>query len=149
MIEIKKLNPNAIIPAYSTERSAGMDLYACIDPGIQIPPMRVAMIPTGISLNMETLPASLMSIILPRSGKGAKEGKVLGNLVGVIDQDYHGELLVCLWNRNEDVYITIEPNERFAQLIFVPIIRPEFKLVEEFSTTTARGAGGFGSTDAK
>ena len=85
-------------------------------------------------------------MIYPRSGKGVKEGKVLANLTGIIDQDYHGELMVAIWNRNSENYITIVPGEKIAQLVFLPIIRPDFKLVEEFSSTTDRGAGGFGST---
>jgi dUTP pyrophosphatase len=104
------------------------------------------MIHTGLAINMDLEQAHIMAMILPRSGKGAKEGKVLGNLVGIIDQDYHGELMVCLWNRNPELYVTIEPGERFAQLVFVPIFKAQFEEVIEFSSKTERGTGGFGST---
>lgn len=146
MIEIKKLNKNAIIPEYATADSAGMDLTACIDEKVEIPPLKTAMIPTGLAINMDLEQAHLMAMILPRSGKGAKEGKVLGNLVGIIDQDYHGQLMVSLWNRNSEQYVIIEPGERFAQLVFVPIWKAQFEEVAEFSSITSRGAGGFGST---
>lgn len=145
-IEIKKLNPQAILPSYGTEVSAGLDLAACIDTKVDIPPLKTAMIKTGISINMMTVPEHIVANIYPRSGKGAKEGKVLANLTGIIDQDYHGELMVAIWNRNPDNYVTIEPGEKIAQLVFLPIIRPSFNLVEEFSSNTARGSGGFGST---
>ncbi len=145
-VEIKILDNSIKVPEYATINSACIDLVACLSVSINIPPLKTALIRTGISINMQTVPKDMMAIILPRSGKGAKEGKVLGNLVGVIDQDYHGEVLVSLWNRNSDVYVGIEPGERFAQLVFVPIIVPSFKVVEEFSSTTARGTGGFGST---
>jgi len=146
MIEIKRLNKQVNIPKYATADSAGVDLEASFDVVVEVPPLRSVMVPTGLYINMQTIPANMMAMIVPRSGKGAKEGKVLGNLTGIIDKDYHGELKICIWNRNPDKYITIEPSERIAQLIFVPIMRPEFKEVEEFSHTTERGAGGFGST---
>ena len=146
MIEIKKLDKRAIIPEYATVDSAGVDLTACMDKPVEIPPMRTAMIHTGLAINMDLEQMHMMAVILPRSGKGSKEGKVLGNLVGVIDQDYHGELMVCLWNRNTENYVTIEPGERFAQLIFVPIFKAQFEEVVEFTSQTSRGVGGFGST---
>lgn len=146
MIEIKKLDKRAIIPEYSTVDSAGMDLIACIDSKIEIAPFKVAMIHTGLAINMDLEQAHIMAMLLPRSGKGAKEGKVLGNLIGIIDQDYHGELMVCLWNRNSETYVSIEPGERFAQMVFVPIYKAQFEEVPEFSSRTARGTGGFGST---
>lgn len=145
-IEVKVLNPKAVLPEYATKDSAAVDLIACIDTAIEIPPMKNRLIGTGLSINMQKVPELCASLILPRSGKGHKEGKVLGNLVGLIDQDYNGELMVSLWNRNEDTYVVIEPGERFAQLMFVPIIRASFKLVEDFSSETERGQGGFGST---
>lgn len=147
MIEIKLLDPRAKTPKYGTVDSAGVDLIACIDEVLYISPLKTAMIKTGISINMQTVPQHIAAFIYPRSGKGAKEGKVLGNLTGIIDQDYQGELLVCLWNRNPDAYIAISPGEAIAQLVFTPIYRAEFQLVEEFSSITERGAGGFGSTD--
>jgi dUTP pyrophosphatase len=151
MVEIKILDPKIaaepkLLPKYATRDSAGVDLIACIDTKIEIPPMQARLIPTGISINMQTIDEWCAAFIFPRSGKGHKEGKVLGNLVGVIDQDYHGQLMVSMWNRNADVYVTIEPLEKFAQLVFMPIIRPDFKVVEEFSSDTERGEGGFGST---
>lgn len=149
MIELKKLDKRARIPEYGSIMSAGLDLFACIDKTIAIPPLKTYMIPTGIAINMMTVPVHLAALIFPRSGKGAKEGKVLGNLTGVIDQDYQGQLMVCIWNRNHDEYITVKPEEAIAQLVFVPIYRANFGLVEEFSSATARGEGGFGSTDAK
>ena len=145
-IEVKILNKKAKLPEYSTEGSAAVDLIACIDRPMEIAPNQVRLIGTGLAISMQKVPELCASLILPRSGKGHKEGKVLGNLVGLIDEDYHGELMVSLWNRNEDVYVTIEPGERFAQLMFVPIIRANFKEVQEFSSTTERGIGGFGST---
>jgi dUTP pyrophosphatase len=148
-IELKLLDSNVNTPVYATEGAAGIDLEAAIPYPIEIPPLKTALIRTGISINMQTVPLHLMATILPRSGKGAKEGKVLGNLVGIVDQDYHGEVLVSLWNRNSDIYVTINPGEKFAQLVFVPVIKPTFKVVEEFSSTTDRGEGGFGSTDGK
>ena len=146
MIEIKKLDKRAVIPEYATIDSAGLDLTACMDTKIEIPPLKTAMIHTGLAINMDLEQAHIMAMILPRSGKGSKEGKVLGNLVGIIDQDYHGELMVCLWNRNTENYVTIEPGERFAQLVFVPIYKAQFEEVKEFSSRTDRGTGGFGST---
>lgn len=131
---------------YATADAAGVDLYAAIAKPVDIPPLQVRLIGTGLSINMQPNILNMMALILPRSGKGHKEGKVLGNLVGVIDKDYTGELMVSLWNRNPEIYVTIEPYEKFAQLVFVPIIRPPFEYVEEFSTVTARGSGGFGST---
>lgn len=146
MVEIKILNPKAEFCGYATKDSAAIDLIACIEHPIDIPPMKNRLIGTGIAINMQLFEETMAALILPRSGKGHKEGKVLGNLVGLIDQDYQGELMVSLWNRNEDTYITIDPGERFAQLMFVPIIKPTFKQVDEFSSATERGAGGFGST---
>lgn len=147
MIEIKLLDHRAKVPKYATDGSAAVDLIACMDSFIDIPPMRTTMIHTGIALNMSQVSEHFMAEIVPRSGKGAKEGKVLGNLTGIIDKDYQGELLISLWNRNPDSYVTINPGEAIAQMIFIPIIKPTFKVVEEFSSITERGEGGFGSTD--
>jgi dUTP pyrophosphatase len=150
MVEIKildpKLNDIKLLPKYATPDSAGVDLIACIDSKIELAPFMTKLIPTGLSINMQTIDEWCTAFILPRSSKGHKEGKVLGNLVGVIDQDYHGQLMVSLWNRNSENYVTIEPYERFAQLVFLPILRPNFKVVNEFSSSTERGEGGFGST---
>ncbi len=145
-VEIKKLNPAAEIPTYGTVDSAGLDLTACITENLEIGPLKTAMIPTGLSINMQDVVEDCVAMIFPRSGKGAKEGKVLGNTVGIIDQDYHGELKICIMNRNPERYVLIQPGEKIAQLVFLPIIKAEFTEVEEFSHTTERGEGGFGST---
>ncbi len=151
MVEIKVLDPKIaadpkLLPKYATADSAGIDLIACVESKVELAPFQTKLIPTGISINMQTIDEWCAAFIYPRSGKGHKEGKVLGNLVGVIDQDYHGQLMVSLWNRNPEQYITIEPLEKFAQLVFTPILRPTFKVVTEFSSSTERGEGGFGST---
>lgn len=145
-IEIQVVDPKAVQPEYGTTDAAGVDLSALLDHTTDIPPLKTVLIRTGIKINMMSVPENLMAVIMPRSGKGHKEGKVLGNLTGVIDEDYHGELMVSVWNRNSDKYITVEPGEKIAQLIFVPIIKASFKVVEEFSDSTIRGSGGFGST---
>lgn len=145
-VEIKKLDVRAKVPEYATKDSGGIDLVACIDHIIDIPPLETKLIPTGLAINMQSIEERCVAMIFPRSGKGHKEGKVLGNLTGIIDQDYTGQLLVSILNRNKDKYITVEPGERIAQMVFVPIIRAEFTEVEEFSSMTERGIGGFGST---
>jgi dUTP pyrophosphatase len=147
-IELQVIDPRAVVPEYGSEYAAGVDLCAVSDSVIQIPPLKTAMIHTGIKLNMMTVPEHLVALIWPRSGKGAKEGKVIGNLTGVIDEDYHGELMISVWNRNAENYITVEPGEKIAQLVFLPIIRAEFNIVNEFRDNTNRGENGFGSTDA-
>jgi dUTP pyrophosphatase len=147
-IELEVIDQRACIPTYGTEHSAGVDLAAVLDASVEIPPLKTALIKTGIKINMMTVPENLMAAIFPRSGKGAKEGKVLGNLTGIIDEDYHGELMVSVWNRNSDKYITVEPGEKIAQLVFIPIIKADLKVVGKFSEKTARGEGGFGSTGA-
>ena len=145
-IEIKKLDPNNKfwetngLPTYGTVDSAGVDLAACTEENIEIGPLKTAMIPTGLSINMQEVVEDCVGMIFPRSGKGSKEGKVLGNTVGIIDQDYHGELKICIMNRNPERYILIQPGEKIAQLVFLPIIKAAFEEVTE------RGAGGFGST---
>jgi len=145
-IELKITDPRAVIPEAGTLYSAGVDLIAITDNKIHIPPLKTALIHTGIHINMMTVPENLAAFIFPRSGKGAKEGKVLGNLTGIIDKDYLGELMISVLNRNEDTYVVVEPGEKIAQLVFLPIVVPKFKIVEEFSTITTRGEGGFGST---
>lgn len=145
-IEIKKLDPRAEIPVYGSIDSAGVDLVACIKENLEIGPLKTAMIPTGLSISMQEVVEDCAALIFPRSGKGAKEGKVLGNLTGIIDKDYHGELKVCIWNRNPERYVLIQPGEKIAQLVFVPIIKANFCEVSEFSSSTERGEGGFGST---
>jgi dUTP pyrophosphatase len=119
-----------------------MDLRACLDQVVKLEPGETTLVPTGIAIHMQD--PNLASVILPRSGLGHKHGIVLGNLVGLIDSDYQGQLFVSVWNRGKETF-AIEPGERIAQLVFVPVIQAAFEVVEEFSASE-RGAGGFGST---
>lgn len=130
------------LPEYSTEGSAGMDLRACIDAPIDLNPGDSELIPTGIAIYIED--PGYAAMILPRSGLGHKHGIVLGNLVGLIDSDYQGELMISCWNRGRESF-SVNPGDRIAQLIIVPVHRCDFQIVEEFSSTE-RGAGGFGSS---
>ena len=130
------------LPTYSTSGSAGMDLRACIDDEIQIAPGETVLIPTGISIYIQD--PRLAATILPRSGLGHKHGIVLGNLVGLIDSDYQGPLMVSLWNRGSKTF-SINIGDRIAQLVLLPIVQTEFEIVDEF-TATDRGTGGFGHT---
>ncbi|MGI9227744.1 MAG: dUTP diphosphatase [Gammaproteobacteria bacterium] len=130
------------LPTYTTSGSAGMDLRACIDDEIQIAPGETVLIPTGISIYIQD--PGLAATILPRSGLGHKHGIVLGNLVGLIDSDYQGPLMVSLWNRGSTTF-NINIGDRIAQLVLLPIVQTEFEIVDEF-TTTDRGTGGFGHT---
>jgi dUTP pyrophosphatase len=130
------------LPQHATAGSAGMDLRACIDAPLTLEPGAAELIPTGISIYIAD--PELAAVLLPRSGLGHKSGIVLGNLVGLIDSDYQGPLMVSLWNRGAAPFI-INPGERIAQMVFVPVARVEFEIVEDFSAT-ARGAGGFGSS---
>lgn len=130
------------LPTYSTSGSAGMDLRACIDDEIQIAPGETVLIPTGISIYIQD--PRLAATILPRSGLGHKHGIVLGNLVGLIDSDYQGPLMVSLWNRGSTTF-SINIGDRIAQLVLLPIVQTEFEIVDEF-TVTDRGTGGFGHT---
>jgi dUTP pyrophosphatase len=130
------------LPAYATSGSAGLDLRACVDAAIDLAPGATTLIPTGIAIHIGD--SGYAALILPRSGLGHKHGIVLGNLVGLIDSDYQGELMVSCWNRGS-VAFTIAPQERIAQLVIVPVQQVEFSEVNEFSLSD-RGAGGFGST---
>ena len=130
------------LPAYATEGSAGLDLRACIDAPLALEPGRAELIPTGLSIYVAD--PGLAAVILPRSGLGHKHGLVLGNLVGLIDSDYQGPLMVSCWNRGSVAY-TVQPGERIAQLVVVPVVQVELQIVESF-TATARGGGGFGHT---
>jgi len=130
------------LPAYATEGSAGLDLRACLDEALTLAPGQTELIPTGLAIHIED--PSLCAMILPRSGLGHKHGIVLGNLVGLIDSDYQGQLFVSCWNRGQTTF-TIEPGERIAQMVLVPVIQAEFEIVDEFSDSD-RGAGGFGSS---
>ena len=130
------------MPHYATDGSAGMDLRACVAAPLEVAPGSTHLIPTGIALHIGD--PGLAAVLLPRSGLGHKHGIVLGNLVGLIDSDYQGQLFVSCWNRGHDSF-TIQIGERIAQMLFVPVVRPVFEVVGEF-TDSARGAGGFGHT---
>ena len=131
-----------MLPHYATAGAAGLDLRACIDAALVLSPGDSQLVPSGISIYVGD--PGYAAVILPRSGLGAKNGIVLGNLVGLIDSDYQGPLMVSLWNRGKAAF-TIQPLDRIAQLVVVPVQQVEFEVVEEFATS-ARGAGGFGST---
>jgi dUTP pyrophosphatase len=150
-IEIKVLDQRLHewgLPKYQTPLAAAIDLFACIEQPLQLKPQEAAvLIPSGIALHMDS--RDFCAVILPRSGLGHKKGLVLGNSVGLIDADYTAQCFISVWNRNpasSSEVITIQPGERIAQMMFLPVVRPEFKVVEEFSTTSERGGGGFGST---
>jgi dUTP pyrophosphatase len=128
------------LPAYATAGSAGMDLRACLDTALTLEPGRAELLPTGLAIHVED--PGLAAVILPRSGLGHKHGIVLGNLVGLIDSDYQGQLMVSVWNRGSEPF-TIQPGDRIAQLVVVPVVQVELQVVEDF-TTSSRGAGGFG-----
>lgn len=129
-------------PEYATDGSAGMDLRACLDAPLTLAPGDTELVPTGIAIYLED--PGLAAMLLPRSGLGHKHGIVLGNLTGLIDSDYQGQLFVSVWNRSKESF-TIEPGERIAQMIIVPVVQVAFEQVEEFEETQ-RGAGGFGSS---
>lgn len=143
-IELKILNAKmaAYLPQYATEGSAGLDLHAAIDEPQVLPPNGVMLVPTGIAIHLAN--PAYAALLLPRSGLGHKHGIVLGNLVGLIDSDYQGELKVSLWNRGHEMF-TIMPYDRIAQMVIVPVLQAEFKVVDEFEASE-RGEGGFGST---
>lgn len=130
------------LPAYATPGSAGLDLRACLDTALVLEPGQTQLIPTGLAIHVAD--PGLAAIILPRSGLGHKHGIVLGNLVGLIDSDYQGQLMVSCWNRGQAAF-TIQPMERIAQLVIVPVVQAQFRRVDEFGESE-RGAGGFGST---
>jgi len=134
------------LPAYATEGSAGLDLRACLDAPLNLAPNAWQLVPTGIAVYLKD--PGYAAMLLPRSGLGHKHGIVLGNLVGLIDSDYQGQLMVSCWNRS-DVAFTIEPMERIAQMVIVPVVQAQFNLVTEFEAPSARGEGGYGSTGKK
>jgi len=134
------------LPAYATEGSAGLDLCACLDAPLNLAPNAWQLVPTGIAVYLKD--PGYAAMLLPRSGLGHKHGIVLGNLVGLIDSDYQGQLMVSCWNRS-DVAFTIEPMERIAQMVIVPVVQAQFNLVTEFEAPSARGEGGYGSTGNK
>jgi dUTP pyrophosphatase len=133
------------LPRYATEGSAGLDLRACVDEPLELKPGQAQLIPTGLAIHIAD--KNIAALILPRSGLGHKHGIVLGNLVGLIDPDYQGPLMISCWNRSLIPY-TFEPGERIAQLIMVPILKAHFEVVDEFEESD-RGAGGFGSSGKK
>ncbi|MDT0176473.1 dUTP diphosphatase [Pantoea sp. RRHST58] len=128
------------LPTYATSGSAGLDLRACLESALEITPGMTTLVPTGLAIHIGD--PSLAAVILPRSGLGHKHGIVLGNLVGLIDSDYQGQLMVSVWNRGQQSF-TLQPGDRLAQLVFVPVVQAEFNLVEDFDAS-ARGEGGFG-----
>jgi len=130
------------LPAYATAGSAGLDLRACVDAPLTLEPGQTVLVPTGLAIHIGD--PGYAAMILPRSGLGHKNGIVLGNLVGLIDSDYQGQLMVSTWNRGQSAF-TLQPMDRLAQLVVVPVMQVAFQVVEEFETSD-RGAGGFGST---
>ena len=151
-VQVKLLNPKIgsdpdfPLPTRATDGSAGIDLRACIDEPVVIKAGETKLIGTGMAIYIKD--PNFAGIILPRSGLGHKHGIVLGNLVGLIDADYQGELMVSVWNRSETDF-TLNPAERMAQYMVVPVVRPSFEIVDEFSDDSERGAGGFGSSGIK
>jgi dUTP pyrophosphatase len=143
-IDVKILDARLLdqLPAYATPGSAGLDLRACIDQPIELKPGQTELIPSGIALHLAE--PGLAAVVLPRSGMGHKHGIVLGNLVGLIDSDYQGQIFVSIWNRGSNVF-TLNPMERIAQLVIVPVVQVGFNIVTQFEQSE-RGAGGFGST---
>lgn len=130
------------LPHYATDGSAGMDMRACLDEPLQLAPGDSHLIPTGLAIHVAD--TGLAAVLLPRSGLGHKHGVVLGNLVGLIDSDYQGQVFVSCWNRGKKTFV-VEPGERIAQMVIVPVVRAEFEIVEDFDASE-RGAGGFGHT---
>lgn len=148
-IELRVLDPRLHawgLPRYHSAQAAGIDLIACVDADLRLLPQAAAqLIPTGMAMHMAS--EDFCAMLLPRSGLGHKRGLVLGNGTGVVDADYMAEIFVSAWNRNPDGEpIVIAPGERIAQMLFVPVLRPRFRVVDEFSQRSERGTGGFGST---
>ena len=148
-VELKILDPRLgaefPLPQYATDGAAGLDLRACLDAPLTLEPGQTQLIPTGLAIHLAD--SGLAAVLLPRSGLGHKHGIVLGNLVGLIDSDYQGQVMVSCWNRGATAF-TIEPGERIAQLVVVPVVQVEFEIVEEFDASH-RGAGGFGSSGTR
>ncbi len=144
-VDVKILDPRMAgqLPSYATPGSAGLDLRACLEAPLLLEPNAWQLVPTGIAIHLRD--PGYAALILPRSGLGHKHGIVLGNLVGLIDSDYQGQLMVSAWNRSPQPF-TIEPMERLAQMVIVPVVQAQFKVVDEFFVTTERGEGGYGST---
>jgi dUTP pyrophosphatase len=152
-VDLKILDPRMrdALPAYATPGSAGLDLRACLDAPLEIPPGRTVLIPTGLAVHLAD--PGYAAVLLPRSGLGHRHGIVLGNLVGLIDSDYQGPLMVSCWNRNPPgagaaATFIVQPMERIAQMVIVPVAQAAFRIVDDFAASE-RGAGGFGSTGAR
>ncbi len=147
-IDVKILDPRMTgqLPAYATAGSAGLDLRACLDAPLTLAPNAWQLVPTGLAIHLAD--PGYAAMLLPRSGLGHKHGIVLGNLVGLIDSDYQGQLMVSAWNRS-DVPFTIEPMERIAQMVIVPVVQVTFNVVDDFAAASERGAGGYGSTGTR
>lgn len=144
LIDLKILDPRVggQLPHYATPGAAGLDLRACLDAPLTLNPGETQLVPTGLAMHLAD--PGYAALILPRSGLGHKHGVVLGNLVGLIDSDYQGQLMVSVWNRGQEAF-TIQPLERIAQMVVVPVVQARFRLVQDF-TESHRGEGGFGST---
>lgn len=144
-LDVKVLDPRLAdqLPAYATPGSAGLDLRACLDEPLTLAPNAWQLVPTGMAIHLKD--PGYAALILPRSGLGHKHGIVLGNLVGLIDSDYQGQLMVSAWNRS-DVPFTLQPMERLAQLVIVPVVQAQFNVVNAFADVSERGEGGYGST---
>ena len=138
----RRLGDKFPLPHYATDGSAGMDMRACVDGPLTLAPGETQLIPTGLAIHVED--SGMAAVLLPRSGLGHKHGIVLGNLVGLIDSDYQGQVFISCWNRGEESF-TINPGERIAQMVIVPVIHADFEVVDEF-VASDRGAGGFGHT---
>jgi len=147
-VNLKIIDPRMAdqLPQYATPGSAGLDLRACLDAAITLEPNAWQLVPTGIAIHLDD--PAYAALILPRSGLGHKHGIVLGNLVGLIDSDYQGQLMVSAWNRSSTPF-TLEPMERLAQLVIVPVLQAQFNVVQEFAAKSERGEGGYGSTGKK
>ena len=145
LIDGKIMDPRMAeqLPAYATPGSAGLDLRACLDAPLTLASNAWQLVPTGLAVHLAD--PGYAAMLLPRSGLGHKHGIVLGNLVGLIDSDYQGQLMVSCWNRSPTAF-TIEPMERIAQMVIVPVVQAQFRVVDEFAAASERGAGGYGST---
>lgn len=148
IVDIKILDPRMQdqLPQYATPGSAGLDLRACLDAPLTLEPGAWQLVPTGLAIHLRD--PSYAAMILPRSGLGHKHGIVLGNLVGLIDSDYQGQLMVSAWNRSRQAFV-LNPMERLAQMVIVPVVQAQFNVVQEFDAASERGAGGYGSTGTK
>ena len=144
-IDVKVLDPRMAdqLPTYATAGSAGLDLRACLDAPLTLAPNAWQLVPTGLAIHLSD--PGYAAVILPRSGLGHKHGIVLGNLVGLIDSDYQGQLMVSAWNRSQTAF-TLQPMDRLAQLMIVPVVQAQFNLVDDFADASERGEGGYGST---